>query len=93
MGQELQGTVKVDDKHRVVLSKELREATGIGDRKELVAIPFWGGVTLASPRGKSFAESLSGFNFVEEKHEADKFLMEAAGIANSGHSGNRRRRR
>lgn len=89
----MEETVKMDDKHRVILTKELREAAGIGEGENLVAIPFRGGVTFVSPEGKSFAGSLTGFGFREEKHEGTKFLMEAAGVARNRYRRNIRRSR
>lgn len=68
-------TVKMDDKYRVLLSKDVRERAGIGKEDELVAIPFKGGVALLSP-GESYKGSLTGFDFREKDHEASRFLFD-----------------
>lgn len=68
-------TVKMDDKYRVLLSKDVREKAEIGKEDELVAIPFNKGVILLSP-GKSYVGSLTGFGFREEEHEASRFLFD-----------------
>ena len=67
--------VVVDEKYRVLLSKELRRRAGIGKGEELLAIPFRGGMILLSLKGKHFNGSLNGFSFNEEKHEASKYLF------------------
>jgi len=69
-----EATVVVDSKYRVVLGKQVRAAVGIAKGDRLVAVPFAGGVILASSAGRSFADSLDGFKFREEDHEADRFL-------------------
>ncbi|KXA96949.1 hypothetical protein AKJ39_03920 [candidate division MSBL1 archaeon SCGC-AAA259J03] len=71
----IMGTVKMDDKYRVLLTKDVREKSGIGKENELVAIPFKGGVTLLSP-DESYRGSLTGFDFREKKHEASRFLFD-----------------
>ncbi|KXA96466.1 hypothetical protein AKJ37_05170 [candidate division MSBL1 archaeon SCGC-AAA259I09] len=68
------GTVKMDDKYRVLLSKDVRERAEIGKEDELVAIPFNKGVVLLSP-DESYVGSLTGFGFSEGKHEASRFLF------------------
>jgi bifunctional DNA-binding transcriptional regulator/antitoxin component of YhaV-PrlF toxin-antitoxin module len=67
--------VVVDSKYRVVLEKSVRSAMGITRGERLVAIPFQGGVILSSSGGKQFAESLRKFNFKEEKHQAEHYLI------------------
>jgi len=67
-------TVVVDSKYRVVLERKVRAAAGISKGERLIAIPFQGGVILASAAGKKFAGSLRGFGFREEDHEATRFL-------------------
>lgn len=84
---QMEEIVRMDSKHRLVLNKRLRKAAGIEEGKDLVAIPFWGGVVVASPRGKKFAGSLSGFGFEESKHQATKYLMTSRKHANTGHAG------
>jgi len=49
----LEELVRMDNRHRVVLTRELREAAGIGDEKTWWPSPFWGsGDRLA--QGKKF---------------------------------------
>jgi bifunctional DNA-binding transcriptional regulator/antitoxin component of YhaV-PrlF toxin-antitoxin module len=69
-----ESTVVVDSKYRVVLEKRVRAAAGIVKGERLVAVPFAGGVILASAAGKRFAGSLDNVRFREEDHEADRFL-------------------
>ena len=69
-----ESTVVVDFKYRVVLEKRVRTAAGIVKGERLVAVPFAGGVILASAAGKRFAGSLNRLGFREEDHEADRFL-------------------
>jgi bifunctional DNA-binding transcriptional regulator/antitoxin component of YhaV-PrlF toxin-antitoxin module len=68
------GEVALDDKYRVVLNKRTREVAGINRGDRLVVIPFKGGVILVTPRGK-FKNSLPGFGFKEERHEASRFIF------------------
>ena len=67
--------LKVDEKYRVVLDKDVREVAGLEKGDELLAIPFRGGVILASLKGKRFVGSLSGFHYDEAAHEASKYLF------------------
>lgn len=67
--------LKVDEKYRVVLDKDVREVAGLEKGDELLAIPFRGGVILASLKGKRFIGSLSGFHYDEVAHEASKYLF------------------
>ena len=69
-----EATVVVDSKFRVVLEKRVRTAAGIVRGEKLVAIPFSGGVILASAAGRSFAGSLDNFRFREEDHEAGRYV-------------------
>ena len=89
----MEDIVRMDTKHRVVLTRRLRKAAGIGEAEALVAIPFWGGVVITSPRGKKFASSLSGFGFDEGKHQAAKYVMRGRSNANLRHPSNLRSRR
>ncbi len=67
--------LRVDAKHRVVLETGLRRTAGIGRGDELTAIAFHGGIILTSSKGERFAESLRGFGFKEEEHEATKYIV------------------
>ena len=83
----MQGKVRMDEKRRAVLTKRLRRAAGLEEGEDLVAIPFWGGVVLTSPKGKKFAGSLSGFGFEEEKHQATRYLTGVTANADTRHAG------
>jgi len=67
-------TVMVDSKYRVVLEKRVRNIAGIVKGERLVAIPFTGGVILATAAGKRFAGSLDNLGFREEDHEAGRYV-------------------
>jgi len=73
-----EATVVVDSKYRVVLEKRVRNLAGIVKGEKLVAVPFSGGVILASAAGRKFAGSLDGFSFREEDHEADQYVTGVA---------------
>jgi len=68
-------TIVIDDKNRVLLTMEVRKIAGVKKGDKLVAISFRGGVMLVNAKGKKFAESLTGFSYKEEEHEAEKFLF------------------
>lgn len=65
----------VDEKNRIVLTKEVRKKAGISSGDRLLAIPFRGGVILIALRGKRFAGYLKDFVYKEEEHEATKYLL------------------
>jgi len=67
--------LRVDSKNRVVLETKLRKTAGIEKGDKLIAIAFRGGIILSSTKGEAFAESLRGFRFEEEKHEATSYLL------------------
>jgi len=67
--------VVVDDKHRVLLTREVREKAGISKGDRLLAIPFSGGVILVALKGKRFAGYLKDFIYDEEAHEATRYLF------------------
>ena len=71
----LMSVLSLDEKSRVLLDKNIREASGLKKGSKLVAIPFKGGVTLVDVTGKSFVGSRPGFAFDEEQHEASKLLF------------------
>jgi len=62
--------LKVDDRHRVLLDKEVRELLRIAPGDEVLAIPYSEGVLITSLKGKR-----PGFRFREERHEASKYLF------------------
>jgi len=67
--------VVVDDKHRVLLTREVRKKAGISKGDRLLAIPFSGGVTLVVLGHKRFAGYLRDFVYDEEAHEASEYLF------------------
>lgn len=69
------GEVALDDKYRIVLDRKTRAVAGIKKGDRLVTIPFKGGVILVTPRDRSFAGSLKGFEFSEEQHEGSRFIF------------------
>jgi bifunctional DNA-binding transcriptional regulator/antitoxin component of YhaV-PrlF toxin-antitoxin module len=66
---------KIDEKYRVPLDKKVRKASGLKKGERLVTIPFRRGVILRALDGKSFERSLLGFKYVEEEHEASRYLF------------------
>jgi len=74
-GRLILGQVALDDKYRVVLDRKTRAVAGIKRGDRLVAIAFKGGVILVAPRDRKFAGSLTGFQFVEDRHEASRFIF------------------
>jgi len=67
--------LKVDDRYRVLLDKEVRELLRVAPGDEVLAIPYSEGVLIMSLKGKRFKTSLAGFRFREEGHEASKYLF------------------
>jgi bifunctional DNA-binding transcriptional regulator/antitoxin component of YhaV-PrlF toxin-antitoxin module len=67
--------LKVDDRYRVVLDKEVREKLKVEPGDEVLAIPSTDGILLTSLKGKKFESSLTGFNYREELHEASRYLF------------------
>lgn len=67
--------LKVDDRYRVVLDKEVREKLKIEPGDEVLAIPSTDGILLTSLKGRKFESSLPGFNYREELHEASRYLF------------------
>jgi len=67
--------LKVDDRYRVLLDKEVRELLRIAPGDEVLAIPYSEGVLITSLKGKRFKTSLTGFRFREESHEASKYIF------------------
>jgi bifunctional DNA-binding transcriptional regulator/antitoxin component of YhaV-PrlF toxin-antitoxin module len=68
--------LSLDDKNRVVVDKKTREVSGLKKGSKLVAIPFKGGVTLVDVTEENFVGRMTGFGFVEDAHEASKYLFE-----------------
>ena len=69
------GLLKVDDRYRVILDKEVREKLKIEPGDELLAIPSTDGILLTSLKGMKYESSLPGFNYREELHQAFKHLF------------------
>ena len=67
--------VVIDDKRRIVLTREVRERAGISKGDRLLAIPFSRGVILVALKGKRFAGYLKDFIYDEEAHEATRYLL------------------
>ncbi len=67
--------VTLDDRYRIVLDRKTRQVAGLQRGDRLVVIPFKGAVILVAPRGREYAGSLTGFNFVENRHEASRYIF------------------
>lgn len=74
MGKTL-AVLKVDDRYRVLLGKEVRGFLKVAPGDKVLAIPSSEGVLITSLKGKRFRTSLSGFRFKEESHEASRYLF------------------
>lgn len=67
--------LKVDDRYRVLLDKEVRQLLKVEPGDKVLAIPYSGGVLITSLKGKKFKTSLTGFGYKEESHEASRYLL------------------
>jgi bifunctional DNA-binding transcriptional regulator/antitoxin component of YhaV-PrlF toxin-antitoxin module len=67
--------LKVDDRYRVVLDKEVRKFLKVKPGDKVLAIPSSEGVLMISLKGKKFNTSLPGFRYMERNHEASRFLF------------------
>ncbi len=67
--------LRVDDRYRVVLDREVREFLKVEPGDKVLAIPSSEGVLMISLKGKSFNTSLPGFRYKERDHEASRFLF------------------
>ena len=74
MGKGL-AILRIDDRYRVLLDKEVRELLKVEPGDKVLAIPYSGGVLITSLRGKKFKTSLAGFRYKEESHEASRYLF------------------
>jgi predicted nucleic acid-binding protein/bifunctional DNA-binding transcriptional regulator/antitoxin component of YhaV-PrlF toxin-antitoxin module len=72
---EILAILKVDDRYRVLLDKEVRELLRVAPGDKVLAIPYSDGVLITSLKGRRFKTSLAGFRFREESHEASKYLF------------------
>jgi bifunctional DNA-binding transcriptional regulator/antitoxin component of YhaV-PrlF toxin-antitoxin module len=71
----LLAVLKVDDRYRVLLDKEVRDVLKIAPGDKVLAIPYSDGVLITTLKGKKFKTSLTGFRFKEEAHEASRYLF------------------
>ena len=67
--------LKVDDRYRVVLDKEIRDKLQVEPGDSVLAIPSTNGITVTNLKGKKYASLHPGFNFREEEHEASRYLF------------------
>ncbi len=67
--------LKVDDRYRVVLDKEIREKLKVEPGDHVLAIPSTEGIVITSLKGKKYQSLHPGFNFKEEDHEASGYLF------------------
>ena len=67
--------LRVDDRYRVVLDREVREFLKVEPGDEVLAIPSSEGVLMVPLKGKRFNSSLPGFGYKERAHEASRFLF------------------
>ena len=67
--------LKVDDRYRVVLDKEIREKLKVEPGDHVLAIPSTEGIVITSLKGKKYQSFHTGFNFKEEDHEASSYLF------------------
>ena len=66
--------LRVDDRYRIVLDREVRVFLKIKPGDKVLAILSSEGVLLVSPKG-SFNKSLPGFGYREEDHEASRYMF------------------
>ena len=69
------GVLKVDDRYRVLLDREVRELLKVEPGDKVLAIPYSDGVLITSLKGKKFKTSLAGFRYKEDSHEASRYLF------------------
>ena len=67
--------LKVDDRYRVLLDREIRELLRVEPGDKVLAIPYTEGVLITSLKGRRFKTSLTGFRYKEESHEASRSLF------------------
>ncbi len=67
--------LRVDDRYRVVLHKEVREFLKVEPGDEVLAILSSEGVLMVPLKERSFNSSLLGFGYKEKAHEASRFLF------------------
>ena len=67
--------LRVDNRYRVVLDKEVRKFLKVKPGDKVLAIPSSEGDLMVSLNGKKFNTSLPGFRYKERDHEASRFLF------------------
>ncbi len=67
--------LKVDDRYRVVLDKEIREKLQVEPGDAVLAIASTNGVLVTNLKGKKYDTLHPGFNYREEEHEASRYLF------------------
>lgn len=67
--------LKVDDRYRVVLDKEIRDRLQVEPGDSVLAIPGTNGVIVTNLKGKKYESLHPGFNYQEEEHEASRYLF------------------
>ncbi len=67
--------LKVDDRYRVLLDKEVRQLLKVSPGDKVLAIPYSDGILITSLKGKQFKTSLTGFKYKEASHEASRYLF------------------
>lgn len=67
--------LKVDDRYRIVLDREVREKLKIEPGDKVLALASTEGVLITNLKGRKFESLHPGFNYTEEKHEASRYLF------------------
>jgi AbrB family looped-hinge helix DNA binding protein len=67
--------LRVDDRYRVVLDKEIREKLEVEPGDRVLALASTDGVLITNLKGKKFESLHPGFKFREEEHEASRYLF------------------
>lgn len=67
--------LKVDDRYRVVLDREIREKLKVQPGDKVLALASTEGVLITNLKGKKFETLHPGFNYREETHEASRYLF------------------
>lgn len=69
--------LKVDDRYRVVLDREIRKKLKVSPGDKVLALASTEGVVITNLKGKTFESLHPGFDYREEKHEASRYLFDA----------------
>ncbi len=67
--------LRVDDRYRVVLDKEIREKLQVEPGDSVLAIASTNGVLVTNLKGRKYETLHPGFNYREEEHEASRYLF------------------